>query len=260
MTWLASSSPIASAAVAAGLGAFRTCSVRAVPASQSPRTGVGDGRPQVTPRHMAPVVPLAAQGRDGVGACQHSAADLTRQVDPDEGEPGIGYGVDEVAAQVGRLGAQSVILPTKGHEYERGLIARRRAARCGRFAAPRRRRPTALPGRPRSSAGALSRRSLWPTAAPFRCRPAPRSPIRRDSVVATARKSIRVAPRLVCRDRVLLLQDNEGHPGAAQLDGVGGGEAHDPTSDHHHVSRSLLDLAQRGVTCSCTARMSWFTP
>ena len=68
-------------------------------------------------------VAFALQGQHRVGAGLDAAVDHAREVDAQEGELGIGHGVDQVPHQVVPVGPQLVVLAAERHDLQPRLDA-----------------------------------------------------------------------------------------------------------------------------------------
>jgi len=96
-----------------------------VTSSQLAETGPGKGVEQVLEHRSPRLVALAGQGQHGVGPALDGAVDPAGQVDPEEGEGGIGDGIDQAAHERGGAWGQHAVLAAERDDARRRGFAPR---------------------------------------------------------------------------------------------------------------------------------------
>src|SRR5262249_865932 len=86
-------------------------------------TRVGEGFERITELEIELVIPFTGKGQHRVRTTFHPTVDHAGKMDTQEGEIGVWDRVDEIAAEVLRLGLDFIVFAAKGDNLNFGLLA-----------------------------------------------------------------------------------------------------------------------------------------
>ena len=90
------------------------------------KPGISERLGQVGDVEVGLLVPFASEGEHGVGTALDAAVDHAGEVHAQEGKVGVGHGVDQVLAEMMRLGLELEIFAAKRHDLGGRLFAAHR--------------------------------------------------------------------------------------------------------------------------------------